>query len=61
MMWIEDGFVIRFAKQLHKADSSNETISWLTSFDGRGLLLPKNFSPDPDFLKRHAMTCLAKD
>jgi putative restriction endonuclease len=57
MMWIENGFVIRFSRRLYKAVSSQETVAWLTSFDGRQLLLPKNFSPDPDFLRSHAKKC----
>jgi hypothetical protein len=60
-MWIEDEFVIRFSPQLKKVpDTSKETIRWLTSFEGARLLLPKKFSPDPEFLKRHAERCLVK-
>jgi putative restriction endonuclease len=61
LMWIEDGFVIRFAPQFHQASKDQtETIKWLTSFEGSRLLLPKKFSPDLDFLKRHGEKCLAK-
>jgi putative restriction endonuclease len=61
LMWIEDGFVIRFAPRLHKTSKDQtETIKWLTSFEGTHLLLPKKFSPDPEFLKRHVEKCLAK-
>jgi hypothetical protein len=60
-MWIEDHFVIRFSPQLKKSpDASKGTIRWLTSFEGTRLLLPKKFSPDPEFLKRHVEKCLAK-
>ena len=61
LMWIEDGFVIRFAPQFHQASKDQtETIKWLTSFEGSRLLLPKKFSPDLDFLKRHGEKSLAK-
>jgi predicted restriction endonuclease len=61
LMWIEEGFVIRFSPELHKkSDSPTETVNWLTSFDGSQLLLPKKFAPDPEFLKRHVEKCLAK-
>ena len=39
---------------------SDETIKWLTSFEGARLLPPKKFAPDTEFLKRHAEKCLAK-
>jgi putative restriction endonuclease len=61
LMWIEDGFVIRFSPRLHKiSKDQTETIRWLTSFEGSRLLLPKKFTPDPEFLKRHVERCLAK-
>jgi hypothetical protein len=57
-MWIEDDYVIRFSRQLGEtAEANNETIRWLTSFDGARLLLPKIFAPDTEFLKRHAERC----
>jgi putative restriction endonuclease len=61
LMWIEDKFVIHFSPQLKKVpDASKETIRWLTSFEGARLLLPKKFSPDPEFLRRHVERCLVK-
>src|ERR1019366_4044522 len=61
LMWIENDFVIHFSPRLHKDSStSTETVKWLTSFEGSHLLLPKKFSPDPEFLKRHVEKCLAK-
>lgn len=60
LMWIEDDFVIRFSPRLKKgAEASDETIRWLTSFEGKRLLLPKKFSPEPEFLKCHAHSCVA--
>jgi putative restriction endonuclease len=61
LMWIEDNFVVRFSPHLHKvADSSKATIDWLTKFDGSRLLLPKQFEPNSEFLKRHATKSLSK-
>jgi putative restriction endonuclease len=61
LMWIEKDFVIRFSPKLHKDSSTlTETVKWLTSFEGSHLLLPKKFSPDPEFLKRHVEKCIAK-
>lgn len=60
LMWIEEDFVIRFSPRLHKIPKDQtETIKWLTSFEGARLVLPKKFSPDPEFLKRHVEKCLA--
>lgn len=59
LMWIEDGFVIGFAPQLHKVSSREvETARWLTSFEGSQLILPKEFAPDLKFLKQHSEKCL---
>ncbi|MFO1477885.1 MAG: HNH endonuclease [Verrucomicrobiota bacterium] len=58
LMWIEDDYVIRFSAQLREvADSDNETVRWLESFDGAQLILPKQFAPDSGFLKQHAQKC----
>jgi putative restriction endonuclease len=58
LMWIEDDFVIRFSPRLRKtADAADETIQWLTSFEGKRLLLPNKFSPESEFLKCHAKRC----
>lgn len=55
LMWIEDDFIIRFSSRLRKTSiASKQTVDWLTSFEGRQLLLPEKFSPDPAFLKFHA-------
>ncbi len=58
LMWIEDDFVIRFSPRLRKGvDASDETIRWLTSFEGKRLLLPRKFNPELEFLKHHAGVC----
>ena len=55
LMWVEDGFVVRFSKRLRGAAKESEaTLTWLTSFVGQPLHLPKQFSPDPLLLLRHA-------
>jgi putative restriction endonuclease len=61
LMWIEEGFVIRFSPELQKkSGATSDAVNWLTSFAGSQLLLPKKFAPDPEFLKRHVEKCLAK-
>ena len=58
LMWIEDGFVIRFSPRLHKmTGGTKESVEWLTCFEGKKLVLPKIFSPAPEFLRRHAAHC----
>lgn len=60
-MWIEDDFVVRISKRLGDlAKEENETLRWLKSFDGARLLLPKQFAPDTEFLKRHAEKCVTE-
>jgi putative restriction endonuclease len=55
LMWIEDGFVIRFSNRLAASRrKTDDTLTWLTSFEGQPLRLPKRFSPDPELLQRHA-------
>jgi putative restriction endonuclease len=58
LMWIDSEFVVRMSPKL--AESNNEakqTVDWLMSFDGKPLLLPKSFKPDPDLLAKHAAVC----
>ena len=55
LMWIEDGFVIRFSKRLAATRrNTDETLAWLTSFGSQPLRLPKRFAPDTELLRRHA-------
>jgi putative restriction endonuclease len=55
LMWVEDGFSIRFSPILRETDNvSGLTVQWMTSFERKPLLLPNNFSPDPALLRRHA-------
>jgi putative restriction endonuclease len=58
LMWIDPGFVIRLSPKLLDAnEESKETVDWLMSFDGKPLLLSKNFQPDPALLAKHAALC----
>lgn len=60
LMWVETGFVIRFAPHLLKApEDETEAATWLTRYEGQKLVLPKSFSPAPEFLARHASKCKA--
>lgn len=61
LMWIDESLLVRFSPRLHRASATaKEATSWITQFEGRPLLLPKKFSPNPEFLKRHANKCAAK-
>ena len=55
LMWIDEGFIVRFSCRIGQiASRSDPTLTWLTSFEGKPLRLPKKFSPDPEFLRHHA-------
>lgn len=61
LMWVEDNFVIRFAPHLlERTAQAEESIQWLTRFEGRRLILPKKFAPAEEFLSKHAVKCKAK-
>ena len=60
LMWIDQDFRIRFSSQLHEAAiASPEGLDWVLSFEGKQLLLPRGFQPDPDLLSRYAQRALA--
>jgi putative restriction endonuclease len=55
LMYVDADFRVRFAARLNlPKQKENGALSWLLSFEGKTLLLPKHFSPDPDLLGRHA-------
>ena len=61
LMWVAPDFTIRFAPSLHESVVSNETsLTWLLSFEGSPLRLPKRFVPDVDLLRQHSTRCLAR-
>jgi predicted restriction endonuclease len=58
LMWVDAGYVVHLSPKLAEANvDSNQTVDWLMSFDGKPLLLPKNFRPDQDLLAKHAALC----
>ena len=55
LMWIERDFVVRMSPRLRDvAKESRDAAVWLLGFDGKRLILPRNFQPDPDLLLIHA-------
>jgi putative restriction endonuclease len=59
LMWIDTDFVVHLSPKLHKVNKdSKQTVEWLMSFEGKPLLLPSSFQPDPVLLARHAARCL---
>ncbi|MDB6063855.1 MAG: putative restriction endonuclease [Pedosphaera sp.] len=58
LMWIDDGYIIRFSEKLLTELSGPEgSLKWLTSFEGKTLTIPKAFGPDPNLLLRHSKRC----
>jgi putative restriction endonuclease len=58
LMWVDAGFVVRLSPKLAEAsEEAKKTVDWLMSFDGKPLLLPKSFKPDPALLAKHAALC----
>lgn len=58
LMWIDDKFTVQFETELiKKARGTDLTLKWLMSFQGRRLILPDRFSPDPELLRWHAEQC----
>jgi putative restriction endonuclease len=59
LMWIEKDFTIRMSAKLRDASKgSSEVATWLSSFEGKRLVLPTNFQPDPSLLLKHAKKSL---
>jgi putative restriction endonuclease len=54
LMLIDEGFVVHFSS---KVAANCSGADWLLSFEGKTLQLPKYFSPDSSFLKKHAEIC----
>jgi putative restriction endonuclease len=55
LMWVDDSFTIHFSPQINSiAPRSITSLDWLLSFEGKPLVLPKRFTPDPVLLGRHA-------
>jgi len=55
LMWIDPDFTVRFSSELHRiSDTPTGALGWLVSFEGKQLLLPNRFQPDPELLSLHA-------
>lgn len=52
LMWIDEDAKIRFSLELRKQRVSAGT-EWLLKFEGNALILPRRFTPDMCFLRRH--------
>lgn len=60
LMTVDDNLRVRFSPRLHgQRHEGNDTIGWMLSFEGAPLRLPKHFSPDPQFLAKHARLLLS--
>ena len=60
LMAIDHNLRVRFSPRLHKQpEKETDALSWLLSFEGTTLRLPKHFSPDPNFLVKHARLLLS--
>lgn len=60
LMYVDADFRVRFARRLNVPEQKeNETLSWLLSFEGKILLMPKHFSPDRQLLEQHARCVLS--
>lgn len=60
LMWIDNGFIVRLSPKICESNgATKQTLDWLMSFDGKPLLLPENFRPDPALIAKHASRCAA--
>lgn len=56
LMWVDSDLRVRFSSELHSAPAvSKPSLDWLLSFEGKRLLLPPRFQPDPELLYQHAL------
>ena len=59
LMWVEKDFIVRISPKLRAAKKMlGPAAIWLSSFDGKRLILPANFQPDPELLVKHEKKCL---
>ena len=58
LMWVEKDFIVRISPKLSSIERPlGAAASWLASFEGKGLILPDNFRPDPELLMKHEKKC----
>jgi hypothetical protein len=58
-MWVEKDFTVRISPKLSPEKTSGSAAIWISSFDGKRLILPDKFQPDPELLLKHQKKCLA--
>lgn len=56
LIWVDGDFRVRLSSRL-KAEV--KALEWFTRVDGQQLLLPQNFSPDPQLLQQHMQKALS--
>lgn len=58
LMWMDDDLKIRFSPRLAEVKKEEqEATEWLRRFEGRQLLLPFEFQPSREFLRKHRDEC----
>jgi putative restriction endonuclease len=59
LMWIDQRFIVRMSNRLRDERQLSEAARWLLGFDGKPLILPAKFQPDPKLLLKHSRKCQA--
>ncbi len=55
LLWVDDDFVVHLSPALRNGGRGDlGDAEWFCGFDGVALKLPKNFTPDPELLSKHA-------
>ncbi len=58
LMWVDDDLKIRFSPKLAEVKKEDlEATEWLRRFEGRPLLVPLEFQPSREFLRKHREEC----
>lgn len=60
LMWIDPDLKVRFSPELQQAEAMGHAIGWLLSFEGRHLIVPQHFRPDPELLSQHTRLAIEK-
>ncbi|MFA6293963.1 MAG: HNH endonuclease signature motif containing protein [Victivallales bacterium] len=61
LMWLDESFQIHFSSKLKPMITEEQSLGWLTSFEGKTINLPNKIEPDPILLKEHEKTCRLKN
>ena len=59
LMWIDQKLIVRMSNRLREEKQLSEATRWLLSFDGKPLIVPAKFQPDPKLLLKHWRKCQA--